>query len=157
MIGMLLSGWDIMEFRFETDYNTETLTVMARALRKTIRRKRNRRSHIFGWIVIAIGLLLVISDFAFDFSTIVTAIVVMVLFTVLIFEDRINGYVAKKRLLKGTEHAEIVFSENGFTSITEVGKSEWNYDRIMIIAETKGFFIFIFSASHAQLYDKKHL
>ena len=50
-----------------------------------------------------------------------------------------------------------VFSENGFTSTTDVGKSEWNYDKIILIAETADFFVFVFSASHAQLYDKQHL
>lgn len=148
---------DMMEFRFETDYNTETMTVMARALRKTIRSKKSRRSYIFGWIVTILGLLLAISDFALDFSTIVTLAAALTIFLVLIFEDRINGYAAKKRLLKGTETAETVFTESGFVSTTGVGKSEWNYDKIEIIAETKDFFVFIFSMNHAQLYDKKHL
>ena len=45
-----------MEFRFETDYDQETLTAMARGLRKTVRRKRSRRTHIFAGIVLVIGL-----------------------------------------------------------------------------------------------------
>lgn len=36
-----------MEFGFETVYNQEALTVMARAIRKTARKKRSRRLHIF--------------------------------------------------------------------------------------------------------------
>lgn len=35
-----------MGIQFETDYNMETLTAMAKGLRKTVRRKRSRRVHI---------------------------------------------------------------------------------------------------------------
>lgn len=146
-----------MEFTFETQYNAKTMAVMAKALRKTIRKKHSRRSHIFGWIVTVLGLLLIITDFTFDFRTIITSIAVLVILIALLFEDRINGYVAKKQLLPGTEKAVSVFSENGFISTTNIGKSEWNYDKIMLIAETADFFVFVFSAKHAQLYDKRHL
>lgn len=39
---------DITEFTFETTYNQKAMTTMARALRKTVRKKHSRRSHIFG-------------------------------------------------------------------------------------------------------------
>ena len=95
--------------------------------------------------------------FSLDFRTIITSIAILAILIALLFEDRINGYVAKKRLLPGTEKAVAVFSESGFISTTDIGKSEWNYDKIMLIAETADFFVFVFSASHAQLYDKRHL
>ena len=47
-----------MEFVFETDYDSKAMTAMARGLRKTVRKKHSRRSHIFGWIVIVLALLL---------------------------------------------------------------------------------------------------
>ena len=122
-----------MEFRFETQYTAKTMAVMARALRKTIRKKRSRR------------------------STVITLAAAAVILFALLFEDRINGYVASKQLLPGMEKAVTVFSEGGFTSTTDVGTTEWKYDKIAMLAETAGFFVFIFSASHAQLYDKQHL
>jgi len=147
-----------MEFTFETQYNAKTMAAMAKALRKTIRKKHSRRSHVVGWIVIALAvLLLAANDFVFDFRTVVTMVVVLALLITLLFEDRINGFVAKKRLLAGTETAVTLFRENGFLSTTEVGKTEWNYDKILTIAETGDFFVFIFSVSHAQLYDKRSL
>ena len=45
-----------MEFRFETDYNLETLTAMAEGLRQTVRKKRSRRTRIFAGIILVIGL-----------------------------------------------------------------------------------------------------
>lgn len=153
-----LWGCRIMEFRFETQYTAKTMAVMARALRKTIRKKRSRRSHIFGWVVFALGVLLVlVNGFALSFRTVITLAAAAVILFALLFEDRINGYVASKQLLPGMEKAVTVFSEGGFTSTTDVGTTEWKYDKIAMLAETAGFFVFIFSASHAQLYDKQHL
>ncbi len=147
-----------MEFRFETQYTAKTMAVMARALRKTIRKKRSRRSHIFGWVVFALGVLLVlVNGFALSFRTVITLAAAVVILFALLFEDRINGYVASKQLLPGMEKAVTVFSEGGFTSTTDVGTTEWKYDKIAMLAETADFFVFIFSASHAQLYDKQHL
>ena len=146
-----------MKFTFETAYNAKTMAVMARALRKTVRRKHSRRSHIFGWIVTVLALLLMVKNFALDFRTVVTLLAVLAILIALLFEDQINGYVAKKRLLPGTDRATAEFTAAGYSSATAVGKSEWSYDKIVMIAETADFFVFIFSASHAQLYDKRSL
>ena len=147
-----------MVFTFETRYDTKALSVMARALRKTVRKKRSRRSHILGWIVIVFALLLLLADgFALDAYTIITSLAMLSLLLVLLFEDRLNGAVAKKRLLPGTEKAVTVFSEDKFVSTTDVGKTEWNYDKILAVAETADFFVFIFSKNHGQVYDKRSL
>lgn len=147
----------MMDFTFETEYNAKTLAVMAKALRKTIRKKHSRRSHIFGWIITVLALLLITRDPALDARTVITAAAILAIVAALLFEDRINGYFAKCRMLAGTEKAVTVFSESGFLSTTDVGKSEWGYNKIVTIAETADFFIFIFSASHAQLYDKRRM
>ena len=147
-----------MVFTFETRYDTKALSVMARALRKTVRKKRSRRSHILGWIVIVFARLLLLADgFALDASTIITSLAALALLLVFLFEDRLNGAVAKKRLLPGTEKAMTVFSEDKFVSTTDVGKTEWNYDKILAVAETAAFFVFIFSKNHGQVDDKGSL
>jgi hypothetical protein len=74
---------------------------------------------------------------------------------VLLFEDKINGYIARKRMIKGTEKVTIVFNEDGYASTTDIGKTEWYYKNINQIAETDEFFVFIFDQSHGQVYDKK--
>ena len=45
-----------MKFTFETEYNQKALSVMAKCIRKTARAKHSKRSHVFGWIVIALAL-----------------------------------------------------------------------------------------------------
>lgn len=150
-----------MEFIFETTYNQNALTAMAKALRKTARKKKSKRSHIFGWIVIAFVVLLAFSGikdgFEIAFKDIITWIAALIILIVLLFEDKLNGYFARKRMLPGTEKAKATFTGEGFRSETEVGKTEWNYDRILMLAETKDYFIFVFSSSHAQVYDKNNL
>lgn len=150
-----------MEFVFETEYGQKATATMARALRKTLRRKHSRRSHIFGWTVVGLGVLRVlpIGDKAFtlDFKTIITCLVILALFSVLTFEDSLNGNIARRRMLKGTEKSKATFRDIGYYSETEMGNTEWSYDKIGALAETKDYFVFIFSPSHAQVYDKKHL
>lgn len=150
-----------MEFIFETENNQKAMEAMAKALRKTIRKKHSKLSHIFGWIVIIITFLLALptgdKTFVLNFKTILTYIVILVLLLTLIFEDKLNGYVARKRMLKGTEKSITTFSENGYCTKTDIGNTEWQYDKIGIIVETKDYIVFVFSPSHAQTYDKNHL
>ncbi len=150
-----------MQFTVETTYNQKALTAMARGVRKTTRKKRTKRSHIFGWIVIGLVLLLTLAGMRDEvfvtINRVITWLAALIILTVLLFEDYINGYVAKKRMLVGTEVSTATFTEANFYSETKVGKSEWNYDRILVLAETKDYFIFVFSTSHAQVYDKHRL
>ena len=60
---------------FQTNYDIAALTAMSKALRKTARRKRSRRSHVFGWIVIILVVLLSLAQsdtYIVDFKRIVT-------------------------------------------------------------------------------------
>ena len=150
-----------MEFKFETAYNQEAITIMAKALRKTVRRKRSRRSHIFGVIVVIFAILLTLplgdKKFVLDFRTIITWLVSAVLIFVLLFEDKINGYIARKRMLPGLNKSFVTFSEDSYYSETEIGNSEFKYNNIVMLAETVDYFVFVFSQSHAQVYDKKSI
>ena len=97
-----------------------------------------------------------IVDLTINVRTAITSSAVLAILMSLLLEDRIWGY-GKKRLLPGTEKAVVVFTENGYSSTTYIGKSEWQYDKILLISETEELFVFIFSKCHAQLYDKRHL
>lgn len=150
-----------MKYTFETLYNQEALTVMAKCLRKTVRRKKSKRSHIFGWIVVILAVILsVASDtesFAIDFKKVITWTAALAIVVSFIFEDWLNGYFAKKRILKGTEKSTSTFDTEiatAFISETAIGKSEFSYDKVAQIAETERYFVFIFSENHAQVYDK---
>lgn len=150
-----------MDFTFETVYNQKAMAAMARALRKTIRKKKSRRSHLFGWIVVVLGLLLILPlggrEFTFGLKSAVTLLAVLAIFVVLLWEDQINGYFARKRMLPGTGTASAVFHDEGYHTVTEIGETDWHYDKVAQIAETDDYFVFLFNISHAQLYDKSSI
>lgn len=146
-----------MEFVFETDYDRKAMTAMAKGLRKTVRKKHSRRSHIFGWIVIGLGLLLSWPSGDMNRGDVVTWIAIAVMLGALLFEDRLNGYFARKKMLPGTSHAKAIFTEDGYRSETQMGNTEWKYENITAMAETKDYFVFLFSKNHAQVYDKRTL
>ena len=140
-------------FSFETDYDMNTFISMARALRMTIRKKHSKRSHIFGWGVVVLGIAFIfLGDVRLLHITAIAAIALA-----LIFEDRLNAWVAMKRMLKGMEKARSDFYEDRYVSATDIGTTEWHYDKIKALAEDKDYFIFIFSESHTQAYDKRKM
>ena len=96
-------------------------------------------------------------SFAIDFKKVITWAAALAIIVSFVFEDWLNGYFAKKRMLKGTEKSTSTFDTEiatAFTSETAIGKSEFSYDKVAQIAETERYFVFIFSENHAQVYDK---
>ena len=148
-----------MTFQFETDYDQETLTAMAKGLRKTLRKKRSRRVHIFAAVVIALGLLVLLAKLLLKQplggEDAVTMIAVIAVIFTGIFEDRLNARAAKRRLLPGTEHASAHFEEDGYTVKTSAAESRWQYDKILAIAELERYFVFALSKDHVQAFDKE--
>lgn len=142
-----------MGIQFETDYNMETLTAMAKGLRKTVRKKRSRRVHIFAAVVLVLGLLTILATVSggepFGASGVVTLLALLVLILATVFEDR------RKRLLPGTEHAAATFEEDGYVSATGVTESRFSYAQIVAVAETARYFVFALSSHHTQAYDKR--
>ena len=122
-----------MNFVFNTVYDMDALTVMARAVRKTTHKKRSKRSHIFGLIVIAVAAVVVaVSVMAdkFSFNMFITALAAVVMLMALVFEDRLNAYFSSKRMIKGSEKAVVTFNDDNYISSTEVGTTEFKYDII---------------------------
>lgn len=147
-----------MEFIFETVYDQKAVSAMAKALRKTLRKKRSRRSHIFGWIVVILALLLTLPigdrELVINSRTIITWIATAAIIIVFFFEDKLNAYIARKRMLAGSDQAKTVFGEENYCSESKVGKTEWPYANIREVAEVDDYFVFIFDQSHAQVYYK---
>lgn len=150
-----------MDFVFETNYDQKGISAMAEVLRKTVRKKRSKRTHILGWLIILFAILISIpakgEEFVIETRMILTWIVVLIMAITLIFEDKINGYIAKKRMVTGVDKAKTIFKEEKYISETQMGKTEFYYENIKEIAETEEYFVFIFDLSHAQIYDKKSI
>ncbi len=146
-----------MEFSIKTTYDQSAMAAVARALRKTLRKKRSRRSHILGWIVVLFGALLLFSQDSFGIRQLLTAFAMILIIFVEIWEDRINGYFARKRGLPGLDTSLVTFHETGYHSETALGSSDFYYDSILRITEYGDYIIFIFSINHGQVYDKRSL
>lgn len=150
-----------MEFRFETKYDQRGLSVMARALRKTVRKKRSRGSHVFGWCVVALDILLIAAQRMLDepwtFRDTLTCVVGVILIVILVTEDQVNAFFAKKKMLPGTSSAKSVFTEESYTSTTTAAATEFHYETVRQVCETKDYFVLLFSRQHGQIYDKSTL
>ena len=153
-----------MSYRFETNFDQAALTAVSKCLRKTVRRKKSRRAHIWGWLVIVWAAILVVmtqkNGFTFNLRALIAGIAVIVGALFLIFEDRTNAAFSMKNLVKGMGCETAVFdSENPafFISESNLGRTENSYDMILVIAETENYFVFILDENHGQVYDKRNL
>lgn len=142
-----------MEFTVCTRYDAPAMTAMARGLRKTLRAKRSRRSHILGWIIVALALLLVFTDDSVDGGTVITGLAAAVMILTFLFEDRLNGFIARKRGLPGLTESRVTFRERAYHSVTAAGTSLFPYENIQALAQTGNYIVFLFSQNHAQVYD----
>jgi len=150
-----------VEFRFETTYDQKGLAAMARALRKTIRKKRSRRSHIFGWCMVALAVLLIAAQRMlgepWTFRDTLNCGVGVILMAILVTEDQVNAFFAKKKMLPGTSSAKSIFGEESYTSTTEAAATEFHYEAVRQACETADYFVLLFSRQHGQIYDKATL
>lgn len=143
-----------MAFIIETTYDQSAMKALARGLRKTLRRKRSRRSHILGTIVVFLGLLLLFSKDSFDLQSAVTIAAVIAILSAFLFEDELNGRTAQKRSIPGLDSAVTTFHDDHYHSVTALGETTFCYDKIQALAETKEHFLFLFSPNHGQVYSK---
>ena len=89
-----------MTFEIHSDITNRSMTIAARAMRKVLRRKRSIMWAIFGWSVFLFNALLLIpfdgEPFALDVRTVTSLLVEVMLLSVLLFQDRFNGMIARK-------------------------------------------------------------
>ena len=145
-----------MNFVFNTIYDMDSLTAMARAVRKTSHKKHSKRSHIFGLIAVVVAAVIVVVSVMLDkfsFNTFITALAALAILMALLFEDRLNAFIASKRMIKGSDKGVVTFSDDNFISVTEVGTTEFKYNIIEAIAKRGDYIVFVLSRRHAQVYD----
>lgn len=144
-------------YTIETHYDLKALTAMGKALRKTIRKKHSKHSHFFGLFAVVLGLLLLLSTGFSGGRSVLTAIAVFTILIALVFEDSLNGYIAKKREMPGMEYAVTSFYEDQYHSATKIAESTFFYETILRLARCGDYIVFVFSPNHGQVYDIKNL
>jgi len=143
-----------MEITVKTTYDQNALAAMTKALRKTVRQKQSQRSKIAAIIVIALGVIFAFSATEYNLNFFMNLLAILVVSAALIWQDQISGFVARKRMLPGMVDSTTTFTEEGYHSVTALGKSDFTYKNIFALAENEEYLAIIFSSSHAQVYDK---
>ena len=141
-----------MTFEIHSDITNRSMTVAARAMRRVLRRKRSILWAIFDWSVFFINALLLIpfdgEPFTLDAGTVISLLVEVMLLSVLLFQDRLNGMIACKNTLAGTKEYHVVFGEESYTVVTEL---------IDAMAESQDYMILLMKKRFAQPLDKRTL
>ena len=150
-----------MTFEIRSDITNRSMTIASRAMRKVLRRKRSILWAIFGWTVFFINALLLIpfdgEPFTLDASTVISLLVEVMLLSVLLFQDRFIGMIARKNTLAGTKEYHVAFGEDSYTVVTEVTTSTFRYKLIDALAESQDYIIFLMKKRYAQPLDKRTL
>ena len=150
-----------MTFEIHSDITNRSMTIAARAMRKVLRRKRSILWAIFGWSVFFINALLLIpfdgEPFTLDAGTVISLLAEVMLLSVLLFQDRLNGMIACKNTLAGTKEYHVVFGEESYTVVTEVTTSTFRYELIDAMAESQDYIILLMKKRYAQPLDKRTL
>ena len=150
-----------MTFEIHSDITNRSMTAAARAMRKVMRRKRSILWAVFGWSVFLFNALLLIpfdgEPFTLDASTVMSLLVEVMLMSVLLFQDRFNGMIARKNALAGTKDYHLAFGEDSYTVVTEVTTSTFRYELIDAMAESQDYIILLMKKRYAQPLDKRTL
>ena len=150
-----------MTFEVHSDITNRSMTIAARAMRKVLRRKRSILWAIFGWSVFFINALLLITfdgePFTLDASMVTSLLVEVMLLSVLLFQDRFNGMIARKNALAGTKEYHVAFGEDFYTVVTAATTSTFRYELIDALAESQDYIIFLMKKRYAQPLDKRTL
>ena len=150
-----------MTFEIYSDITNRSMTIASRAMRKVLQRKSSILWAIFGWSVFFINALLLIpfdgEPFTLDASTVISLLVEVMLLSVLLFQDRFNGMIARKNALAGTKEYHVAFGEDSYTVVTAVTTSTFHYELIDALAESQDYIILLMRKRYAQPLDKRTL
>ena len=121
-----------MTFEIYSDITNRSMTIAARAMRRVLRRKRSIIWAIFDWSVFFINALLLIpfdgEPFALDVRTVTALLAEVMLLSVLLFQDRFIGMIARKNTLAGTKEYHVAFGEDSYTVVTAATTSTFRYE-----------------------------
>ena len=150
-----------MTFEIHSDITNRSMTIASRTMRKVLRRKRSILWAIFDWSVFFINALLLIpfdgEPFTLDAGTVISLLVEVMLLSVLLFQDRLNGMIACKNALAGTKEYHVAFGEDSYTVVTAATTSTFRYELIDALTESQDYIILLMRKRYAQPLDKRTL
>lgn len=146
-----------MEYTCHTIYDQNTLTAMSRALRKTIRKKSARRWWVVGCLLLVLALSLLLEPGQRLWFKAVLLVAVVCLFVVQGWGDGLNALIARRQALPGSELCSSTFYGDHYECKVAGAVTSWDYQKILAVAETRDYFIFVLGKHHAQAFAKREL
>lgn len=147
-----------MTFEVNTSITNHSMTVATRAMRKVLRQKRSVVFAILGWIIFFLNALLLTpfdgEVFTLDVSTVTSLLVEVLLLSALLFQDRINGMIARRNALGRTKEYHSVFGDESYTVVTAAIFSTIRYELIDALAESQDYMVLLMKKRYAQPLDK---
>lgn len=144
-----------MEIQINTTYDQKAMTAMARALRKTLRRRKSMGIHIFGGLLAAFSLCAGLLPYLLgaaklDWSMLLLAALVLL---IMAFEDTLSGWIAGRKLSAEAREVQTTFTSRGYTILFQGTKGHWSYEQIRCICKVRGYYVFLLSNKQGQVYD----
>lgn len=144
-----------MELTCTTVYSRKALADMGKALRKTTRKKSNRWNRVLGWILMAVCLMGALDPQMTLWIRVTDGIAVALLLAVLFGEDMIGAFFSKRRAMPGMEEGCFTFLPDCYESQITGAVTQWQYETIQALAETRDYLVLVLGKNHAQACDKK--
>lgn len=144
------------EYVVETTMDRRAMTALARAARKTLRRRRSRRIRAFGLLVTVLLLLMAAGGrMVGEERWWVNLALALFMMAVTLSEDAINGLIGLRQVQPGSREVTAVFESSRYIHRTQAAETHWPYDRIQTVCETGEYFIFLLDGCHGQIYAKR--
>ena len=90
-------------------------------------------------------------------SNIISGLVAIFMLATRILEDYLDGWIAYRCVLPGTEQVDATFTPEQYCTKSKISTTKWSYETIAAVAESPRYFIFILGQKHTQIYDKSSL
>lgn len=142
-------------FQIEQTYTLAGLTVLCRAGRKTVRSWARVPRYILWAIFVALAALTSVCLIWQIPVGVWSYVVLVAMLALLLTEDRLNAWVAKRQLLPGSAHSTTVFTPEDYTVTTDTTETVYRYENITSLCESPDYYIFFLGKRHGQMFDKR--
>ena len=124
-----------MEIICSTTYDRRALSALARALRKTVRRTRSRLLRVWCWVLLVLSLLSAWVSWGEWGTVALNGAVAVLMLAVLLGEDAINAFFARRNALPGMEVCTVRFLEEHYETKIAGAATQWQYSKLLRLAE----------------------
>ena len=140
----------------QTTLDLKSMTVLARATRKTLRWGSSTAVRLFACGVFVVELLLArLLLRVGDGRWILNLLLGLFMLGCVLWEDRFNGMMSLRQTPLNSRVVNATFQDSSYVQRTQAGEQWWPYGSIKAIVEAQDYFAQKKKKNHGQIYDKK--